>query len=98
MVALKQATVYRGGVTSRRRSWETANVNLDAGTGLLIRFRIASKGGGYTAIELVLGSKDFSAIVQMMSKANRRASRGAMSRELQRQIAQQPKNDTRLRD
>jgi hypothetical protein len=98
MAALKDARVSRGGVTSRYRSLETKSVNLDAGKGLEINFKIASKGGGYTAIRIVVGSNDFSTILQMMSKANRQAAMEAMSRELQRQIAEQPKIDIRARD
>jgi hypothetical protein len=46
----------------------------------------------------VLGSNDFATIVQMMAKANRQAAMEAMSRELHRQNAEQPKIDTRIRD
>jgi hypothetical protein len=55
-------------------------------------------GAALTATRTGLGSNDFLTIAQTMSKANRQAAMEAMSKELERQIVEQPRIDTRVRD
>ena len=95
MPTLYDTEIYRRGVTrpSRLRRVNT-DVFLTPSDRVQIDFEIASNGG-FTAVTVALGTKDFPTILQMMSNANRRAAMKAMVNELQRQILEGPKTRTR---
>jgi hypothetical protein len=94
---LTHSNVLRSGVTARYWSHGTDEVDLASNPkSLSIRFRIDSKGGGETEIELNIRPKDFPALLRAMSDTNREATIHAVGEELARQIAEQPQRDRRL--
>src|SRR2546422_8311616 len=71
---LTHSNVLRSGVTARYWSHGTDEVDLASNPkSLSIRFRIDSKGGGETEIELNIRPKDFPALLRAMSDTNREA-------------------------
>lgn len=59
MPALKHTKIYRGGVTASRLVFETRECELTTRSDhLSFDFAIASKGGGWTAVQLHLGKAD----------------------------------------
>lgn len=92
MASLRDTRVKRGGITSRYwfRDPETDDVELLSEKELELSFSISSKGGGNTALSITIGSKDFSALLEGMSSADRHAAIVAMSKELRRQVLLQP--------
>jgi len=67
---LQHSKVRRGGVTARYWYGSTQNVYCAADNeGLRFTFNIPSKGGGHTAVELRVGSKDLRAILLETAQA-----------------------------
>jgi hypothetical protein len=68
--SLKETTILRCGVTAHRYNFETkqctAEVNT-AGKSLDLRFTIASKGGGETALLVRLGLPDMSTVLKNLA-------------------------------
>jgi hypothetical protein len=94
---LTHSNVLRSGVTARYWASGTDEVDVSSNPkSVSIRFRIDSKGGGQTEVELNIRPKDFSALLRAMADTNRETTIHAIGEELARQIAQQPQHDRRL--
>jgi hypothetical protein len=94
---LTHSNVLRGGVTARYWDPGTDEVDLSSNPkSVSLRFRIDSKGGGETEIEVNIRPKDFAPLLRAMSDTNREATIHAVGEELARQIAEQPQRDKRL--
>jgi hypothetical protein len=86
---LANASVMRAGITARYFSLETTNVEFFHKTNrkrAAFRFRIASKGGGTTELEVLIAPNDFAAILKTMCDVDKIATLKAMSRETAKQI------------
>jgi hypothetical protein len=70
------------GIARFERTTQSKNRN-DA---LSLRFTIASKGGGNTEIDVIIGREDFPALLAVMSAADEQSTLKAMAEELRHQI------------
>jgi hypothetical protein len=90
MPKLIDSRVRRAGVTANRWTPETRDIEIFLQGGLPkkigIRFRMASKGGGTSEVEVLIGAKDFSAILRIMCATDQSVALKSMSRELAKQI------------
>jgi hypothetical protein len=83
MAHLKDAKVFRGGVTVLHLTHETTKVRFGTyGKKLGVRFRLASKGGGTTQVLLTIGPKDFARILSEMIDADRASALADMTAAL----------------
>jgi hypothetical protein len=98
MPELKASTVRRGGITANRWYGTIYSVAVNAASELQIRFSMASKGGGYTDVQVEIPPDDFQTILEMMSLVDRQVAMEAMSAELSRQIKTQPERDEKTID
>lgn len=88
MASLKDAKVWRGGISTDRRALETNDVDVEGSYRSLaafrpilkVRHRLASKGGGTTAVTLEIGTGSFSQIIAAMLEADREATIAAFAR------------------
>lgn len=96
MEALCNLKVYRGGASQAYLNYETGSINISGVEGLQIEFPIGSGGRGRTQVRLVIGPDDFVQLVECMTRSDRQAAMEVMSRELQRQIAEQPDFDRQV--
>jgi hypothetical protein len=70
MVELKHSKIFRGGITASRLTFETRSCSFCAnaeGRSLDIRFELASKGGGTTAVLLQIGIDDLPMILEAIA-------------------------------
>lgn len=84
MGTLCYSRVFRGGVSQKYLTDEESDIHISSSDMLEIKFSIASKGGGSTAILLSIGSRDFKSLVRHMSASHRATAMRAMSSELKR--------------
>jgi hypothetical protein len=84
MTYLRDANVYRGGVTAPQLNRETTKVRFGTyrNNKLGSRFRLASKGGGTTQVLLTIGPKDFPLMLSAMIDADRASALAAMTATL----------------
>ncbi|MEM6393990.1 MAG: hypothetical protein AAF797_14575 [Planctomycetota bacterium] len=74
MTKLEDTKIYRGGATAPDMSFETSECEISffhpyrkqGNSQLMFRFSMASKGGGTTVVDMHVGSKDLSEIIQLV--------------------------------
>lgn len=95
---LKGATVKRCGVTARYLNHETRDVRCEAdGATVKFRFEMSSKGGGTTAVQLEVGPRDFTTMVEAMCAVSRSTAMKVIAAELAKEVAKQPEHDVALK-
>ena len=70
MTELQHTTIQRGGETARKWTRETSDCGFDlniAERGLEFRFKIASKGGGFTEVLLTVGLEDLPVVLEAIA-------------------------------
>ena len=75
MSSLKSSQIRRGGETARNLTPELGDITIARDyfeEGIKFSFSLASKGGGTTKVELIIGSNDFPAIISEMTKGDSR--------------------------
>lgn len=90
MVTLKDAGVWRGGVTSPYTSLETMSIDAKAvsagrrGRGPQVRLHhtMSSKGGGTTSVDVDIGVASFVELIFEMLKADRDATINAFAKAI----------------
>jgi hypothetical protein len=94
---LQDAVVLRRGITARQWTEETRNIKCGKnGKKAELYCEISSKGGGWTAVSIQIGSQDFSALIQSMCEADRHSAMMTLVTELTREITKQPERDAVL--
>lgn len=95
---LRKTVVRRSGQTARYWTNEPTAVRLrvdhgDGTSALILSFKLNSKGGGRTEVEVEVGPEDFADVVSAMADRSRAAAMTAMTTELAKQVAAQAEFD-----